>query len=349
MTQAWYFDGKHAQAQSVILSLGAEELQVRGTQLNLRVPRQALRIAEPFAHGSLILYLPQGAHCEVHDGQAWRSLLLHLGYQASLVQRMQSSWRGAALALLLVISALLLARAFGLPFLADQITARVPAASEQRLGAEVFKQLEKDVSLASGKSAQEIMAAEMLLTRQLARIAPQTRLPLQVKLWHAPSLGMNAVSLPNGVIIMTEKMWDVIQAQPLPPQHKEDLLAAVLAHEVAHIQARHSLHNAVSTSLTGAMSWAVFGDFSGVAAGAVTMVVQSEYSRDTESEADQLALQALRRAAIPAERLAEILELLQLMQRSKSSRMPHWMRVSTDYLSTHPPYPERIAQIRAAK
>ncbi len=103
----------------------------------------------------------------------------------------------------------------------------------------------------------------------------------------------------------------------------------------------------MSSSLTGALSWAVFGDFSGVAAGAVTLVVQSEYARDAETAADDMAVMALRRAGLPSQALADAIGLLQAdAEKQQRPQLPHWMRVSTDYLSSHPPYPERIAHIR---
>jgi Zn-dependent protease with chaperone function len=164
----------------------------------------------------------------------------------------------------------------------------------------------------------------------------------------ASPLGPNAISLPNGFIVVTDDLVRLMQTpdNQLNTAGKARLLA-VIGHEVGHLERRHVGRALVGSSLTAALSATLFGDFSAVAASVPTLLTNLAYSRDMEREADDYAVQVLRRNGMGPEVMADALAALEHPQR----RLPKdpWLLVNTkNYLSTHPATAERIARLRAA-
>jgi Zn-dependent protease with chaperone function len=101
------------------------------------------------------------------------------------------------------------------------------------------------------------------------------------------------------------------------------------------------------SSLMAALSAALFGDFSAVAAGLPAVLSQMQYSREMETDADDYAVAVLRSKGLGAWPLAHALTLLQ-RQQPDESKMPRWLKNTMGYLSTHPGTQARIARLRAA-
>jgi Zn-dependent protease with chaperone function len=124
----------------------------------------------------------------------------------------------------------------------------------------------------------------------------------------------------------------------------------VLAHEVGHVQARHSVRVLARSSLTAAASAALLGDFSAVAAGIPAVLANLHYSRAMETEADSYAIAVLRTKGWSLEPLARTFEWLDTVdQADPQHKMPAWMRQALPYASSHPGNAERIARLRAAR
>jgi predicted Zn-dependent protease len=134
----------------------------------------------------------------------------------------------------------------------------------------------------------------------------------------------------------------------------EDALAAVIAHEIAHIQLRHSLE-AVKKSrktqalLTTAGSIAGAIDNAAIAAltdafdesvqSAIATLVNSGYARDQEFDADKTALALLSGAGYDPAALVEMLTVL----RTSQGRQP-----DKGFAKTHPGPQDRINSVTKA-
>lgn len=97
---------------------------------------------------------------------------------------------------------------------------------------------------------------------------------------------VNAAALPGGHVLVFQGLLD-ISAGP-------DQVAGVLAHEIAHVEERH-----VAESLIRSFTFGIFVSMIGGNTGAnIETVLQSGYSRGAEQEADEVAVERLRRANI---------------------------------------------------
>lgn len=149
----------------------------------------------------------------------------------------------------------------------------------------------------------------------------------------------NAFALPNAKIGVFEGMFQTAQ--------NEAQLAAVIGHEIAHVQARHSterVNSEMATQLGIQVAGAVLGSSVGVspeaAAGLLGAGAQYglilPYGRNQELEADRLGLMLMARAGYdPRQSVA----LWQNMGKAGGSAPP-------TFLSTHPGHEQRIAQLQ---
>ncbi|MCL2123465.1 MAG: M48 family metalloprotease [Desulfovibrionaceae bacterium] len=126
---------------------------------------------------------------------------------------------------------------------------------------------------------------------------------------------INAFAAPGGLILVTRGL---VQCA-----HNEDELAAVLAHEIAHVQLRHgvgsikqarkteALMTLGSIAASAAPSPVSLSSLNSLFGGAINDMVQTMavngYSRGAELEADQAALAILRGAGYPEAALASML------------------------------------------
>jgi predicted Zn-dependent protease len=155
---------------------------------------------------------------------------------------------------------------------------------------------------------------------------------------------VNALSAPGGIIFISKGFLKLLP--------DEDALAAVLAHEVAHVIKLHGLlaiqpsHLASYTQVGGKFAAAldcsglsnqILLAFDGAVKDIVDKLVTSGFSRDQEFEADQGAVQILENAGYDPKGLITALQIL----KTKNSK--------NGWFSTHPSAAERLKEIQILK
>jgi Zn-dependent protease with chaperone function len=142
---------------------------------------------------------------------------------------------------------------------------------------------------------------------------------------------VNAAALPGGNIVI----FDELLTQADGP----DEVAGVLAHEIAHIRRRH-----VTQAMIREYGFsALIGAFGGSAGSNIDMIDSLHYSRGAEAEADQDAIQTLRRANISPIPTARFFDRLG-KQEKKLGRLGGGL----EYISTHPLSRAREQSFRAS-
>jgi len=154
--------------------------------------------------------------------------------------------------------------------------------------------------------------------------------------------GINAFAAPGGLIFVSRGMLRCCK--------DEDTLAAVLAHEIAHVQLKHGLQAIKTSRLTSAFS--IMATEGAKQAGGVQLaqltgifedsihdvtatLVNSGYSRAFEREADMAALVILERAGYDQRALVGMLG--EMKQRLNPQGL--------DFAKTHPDPADRIADL----
>jgi Zn-dependent protease with chaperone function len=348
MAFAIFFDGHSARMHRVILQAGDGALTLRGDDFARIYRSSEGELAEPFAGAPAVLYLPDGARCEVACPRAHTALAAALGYRKPRVVRWQERWRGALAALALLAALLAWGALRGLPALADRVAQALPASVDADLGANALKGLKK----------QGIVTPTRLSSQRVDEIAhvlglllpAHPRVPVRLVVCASNALGANALALPDGTIVVTDAMVRLILGRHQDfDAARSAQLAGVLAHELGHLERRHGMRAIARASLATALSAALFGDFSSAAAGAPALLLNMHYSRDMESEADRDAIALLRGHHLSPAPLADLFEALDRTPAAMlRRRLPRWLTAAGDYTASHPGNAERAALLRAA-
>jgi len=100
----------------------------------------------------------------------------------------------------------------------------------------------------------------------------------------ADDASVNAFAMPGGFIVMNTGLLTLAD--------NAEQVAGVLAHEIQHVEKRHSLNGMVKSAGLMVTVSLVFGDLSGVAA-LGSDLIRLKFSRQHEAEADIEGLKAL--------------------------------------------------------
>lgn len=181
------------------------------------------------------------------------------------------------------------------------------------------------------------------IMRDIAAVSHMPDLPYEVMLLeHEMS---NAFALPGGKFVFFSGLYDEKHGLV----RDEDELAFVMAHEIAHVNCRHSTRAMtrslpINLLLLGGMIYADIKDDEDlqlILGGAFVLhegLLMTKYSRRDEREADEVGLMYMARAGYNPEAAVRIWERV---AEDESSFM---RRVS--FLSTHPPSSDRARRLR---
>ncbi|MEH7828934.1 M48 family metallopeptidase [Gemmobacter denitrificans] len=155
--------------------------------------------------------------------------------------------------------------------------------------------------------------------------------PIELRVWDHSMI--NAFAAPGGQVVL---LRGFLEAADSP-----DEVAAVLAHEIGHVEAGDPLREAFRTAGSAGILSLVFGDLTGGAAAALVAdsVLSSTYSRSAEEQADVFALAMLRAAAISPKGFAEFFERV---SRLEGAGLP-------EFMSSHPETATRRARATEAQ
>jgi predicted Zn-dependent protease len=206
-----------------------------------------------------------------------------------------------------------------------------------------FYSLEKEIAL--GKQlAQEVersakMVDDPVVTEYVNRVGQNlvrnsdARVPFTIKVIDSDEV--NAFALPGGFFYVNSGL--ILRAQ------EESELAGVMAHEIAHVAARHGTKQAtkgdiIQLASIPAMifipySWAGYAMYQGM--NFLIPMTFLKFSRDAEREADFLGLQYMYKAGYDPNSYVTFFERIQ----ADEKRRPGTIGKA---FSTHPPTPERI-------
>lgn len=323
-----FFDGRTARAVEATLEVDGDALVIRDAASDTELRRtdlRGLRWPERSVAPTRILTL---GTVEVHargtlDWDAW--VAAEVGVRDSAVVRLQRGWHWALAALVLLVVGAAAGYRWGIPWVAGQVVDALPVTVDARIGDVALPQIEKlmlrpTVLTSAEQDAWRWKFADMLRRAEID--AGSVTL-----LFRGSRIGPNAFALPGGSIVVTDELIDLAaREQPLT----EPMVLRVLAHEVGHVLRRHGMRHLVSTSLLGAATSALWGDYSSALALAPTMLGQAGYSRAAEREADETSVLVLQRAGITTAGMVRFFSVLDDYLREEAWRECMEAEIGTD-------------------
>jgi predicted Zn-dependent protease len=183
------------------------------------------------------------------------------------------------------------------------------------------------------------------MVRRIGAVSHMPQLPYEVCLIETNVV--NAMAAPGGKIMVYEGLWDPEEGLA----QDDDEIAAVIAHEIAHVNARHSTEamtralpgNLLATGVLIATKDSENKEFWQTLAAAGMFVHNgmflTRYSRENELEADSVGLMYMARAGYDPRAAIRIWERA---DQARTGRDP-----AASIFSTHPPSAQRLVSLRA--
>jgi len=172
-----------------------------------------------------------------------------------------------------------------------------------------------------------------LVGRNLARQVERKDLRWRFAILDTPSI--NAMAFPGGIVVITRGLYALLGS--------EDELAAVLAHEIAHVNRRHQWKVIQQQKLVALAGNAVASSDAGrsaqVAADLGTKLIARGLDKSAEFEADRDGVVIAARAGYDSSGLIAVMERLKSLKTGADTAL---------LFSTHPSPEARIAALTAA-
>jgi len=337
ITARYFGPGVPATGAPAEFDFSNDQIQVRSGDIfaNARIAELRIRevgfgkqmgyeLAWNDAHGSHAVHVmePEAAKALLASPSIAHSTQIQ---SLSVTQRRRVVGRGLGWFLLGVIVALPLLLIILFIWQADRITGllieHVPVAQEIKLGKDAFADMRSSLILEDNGPASDAV-------RELGkRLSRDSKYPFEFHV--ARDKTINAFALPGGIVVVNSGL--------IAATHRPEELAGVLAHEIQHVEQRHSLRAAFKQlGLRGL--WAlVTGDVGGSVLGQAALQLTSlEFSRKDETSADTKGFDALVDHNIDPQGM---IDFFFTMAESQTLHPPA-------FLSTHPADRDREARLR---
>ncbi|RDS80656.1 M48 family metallopeptidase [Dyella psychrodurans] len=335
MVPGIYHDGRTTRATPVVISRLDDRLSWCGNGIDGTAPLSDIASSAPVIGVPFTLALPGGAQLQVaHDDMPddWFARHHRIERAVDRLERMRSI---AITSVVVVVLALIGLFEYVLPWTADRVASHLPHRLEMVMGQQSLALLRGRVLLPTTLPAGKRDHLREVFD-QFVRALPGLP-PVHVAFYNAPAVGANAFALPDGTVVFTDALVNVL------PDDRSFL--AVAAHELGHQAHHHMMREVLRSSGIVVVFGMLAGDVTslgGVTAAIPVFLLDNHYSRAFEADADDFAFKALAQQGIDPIAFADAMHALEQAHPELSGS--HQLR----YLSNHPLDDERIAKAQAA-
>ncbi|MBV1872037.1 MAG: M48 family metallopeptidase, partial [Gammaproteobacteria bacterium] len=269
---------------------------------------KSAHISPRLANTSRFIKLPDGGQFETTNNDAVDLLARGKGDGASKAARLiytletYKTWVLTAFIILVVGTGTFIK--YGMPYISNSVAMALPMEASLYIGDNMQDGLEEywqDNSLLEPERQQQLRD----LFSSLLPVNTED-VPWKISFREGGAMGANAFALPNGTVIFTDEL--VFLAD------NDQQLAAIMLHEIGHVQHRHSLRRLIQDFSLALLLMAISGDVSsssGIITALPVILLESGYSQDMEWESDTYALEEMQRRDLNPERFAEIMSKME--------------------------------------
>ncbi len=252
--------------------------------------------------------------------------------------RKRANFAAAPLLLCLLTAPLAPSASSNLPEMGQFSQISMDPQTEYKLGQKILASLRQQLPLIEDSITTHYLNN---LGSRLVAATENSRFPFTFLIINAPSI--NAFAAPGGII--------VIHSGLLEAAENESELAAVLAHEIAHVTQRHIARfydqsgSANIAALVGIVAAVLLAAYSPAAAQASLMTGmaagashQLKFSRENEKEADRHGREILKNAGFDPQAMGRFFKKLQQASLSDPTKV-------SEFLQTHPLPESRVSDV----
>jgi len=248
----------------------------------------------------------------------------------SLIHRLEKSLIAALLFSVLAVVFSWLIIVYGIPKAAKSIAFELPEYIESQLATSL------DVLDHTLLEPSELPIKRQTHLRSVFAQYIKAHEELDPKIHFRSGIGANALALPNGDIVFTDDLVNLVS--------NDQELVAVLFHELGHLKNKHFTRRLLQGSMISLAVIVLTGDLDtfDIITGIPTLVVDLAYSREFELEADRYAIDRLKASGLPVESFSIMIK--HLAEHYDEEALHHEPSKINVFLSTHPHPQERIRQ-----
>ena len=328
-----FFGGRYPVATEASMEIGPQETAVTAGSYSRRFATVELIVSPSVGSTYRFVSLPDGSQFGCTD-HALLDSLTQESKSEGIVAWLEARWNVALACVAAIAILLLVGYFFGLPAAAQRIASSIPVETERSLGEQALTYMDEHGWLRPTGLGFEVRDKISTGFYQLCRDLPLD--PYYVLEFRAGAFfGPNAVAFPGGIVVITDEMVQLAG-------DTEEVLA-VLAHEIGHVELRHTMRSVLQNSAIGLVVATVTSDAASLSAAVSALpmlLAQTKYSRDFETAADEYAFGLLKDKGYSPEAFARLMERL-AHETGETSRSFAW-------ISTHPVTSERVRNARDA-
>jgi Zn-dependent protease with chaperone function len=328
-----YFGPGSGKFIAATLEMQNASLLVRGSEgaLLAEAPRRQVQVSSRLGSLARRLDFPGGARFETADNDGVDALLRR---GSGMLHRLEQSWRMVLAGIVIAAAAVAWFGYYGVPLAALWMAERTPQAVSVFITRQTLDTIDGRVL----KPTRLKPAQRQHLDALFAIVAKaEGRGGYRLLLRDAPFIGPNAFALPDGTIVLTDQLAQMIRS--------DDEIEGVFAHEMSHVNRAHVLQRVYQASLVPAAIAFITGDATQVGHFAAVLpgvLLQSAYSRQFEQQADDDAARLLKRMGRDPGAMGNLLERMERKLCGKDGCGPGW-------LGDHPATAQRAARLRGAR
>lgn len=349
MVEGKLYDGQTSQSQQVTLEENGEfGLKLTMDNKSHLITWDDIKVSDRLGNSARYIELKTYGRFETRDNDGVDQLIEnHSDYRRGmLLHKMENSYRWITSALVVTIIFSFSVVKWGVPWLADTIAHSLPDKTTDYIQNKAFEQFEKNFlkpSELSAKRQAEIVALHESVIKKFNAEEKNYRFMIRKA---SDGIGANAFAFPSGVIVMTDQLIELAD--------NDTQIVGVLAHEVGHLEEKHSLRQIIRGSMLTILAAWISGDVSGTLSGVITAPVallELSYSREFETEADSYSIHYFDCNYGQLDEMARFFAKMDSQfekdkeQRKKEEALGEVTKTESDFLSSHPATEKRMAML----
>jgi beta-barrel assembly-enhancing protease len=327
--EANYFDGLTSRSHRVDITFDIEHIKIvnnNESSINLhRWSRANTSLEDIFNEQYYSLICKDFPDQRIDVPSKEIDLVFLLSYTSSnptksIIHKINTSgWMGLLIMSILAIGLFVATYLYVMPAIGELLAGQLPISVEEKLGNEMFTAMSKDMMIDDEKST--------LLNQYFKELHYPS--PYHIKLHIVKDKTVNAFAMPGGNIVVFQGILDSMDS------HTE--LAALLGHELTHINHKHTTKSIFRSLSAYLLVSFIFGDVSGLIATITdntNQLIGLSYSRNLETESDEASIELMRKQGIDMDGMSQLFSKLDDPDINKNI---------LKFISSHPITSERIA------
>ncbi len=319
--EADLFDGKSSQKTPVKLIFSQNGIDISVDEIQKHYDYYEVEISSRVGNTPRKIVFPDGLIANSLENDKIDAALKAFQNKKEFAHIFESK---GSLVLISFISIILVALFFitnGSDMAAKAIADVTPLSIEKKISSSVLKTL--DEHLLRESNLTQAQKEEILKVFQRV-----TKNDPKYHLHFRQGIGENAFALPGGDIVITDEIINFSKGD-------DEMIYGILAHEMGHVEHKHSLKMIIKASAISIVIGYLTGDVSVLTTYAASLLT-SGYSRDFEREADDFAKQRMK---------ADHISPTHLVKFFKEIEKKYGKGGDNNFFATHPSNEERIQNL----